>query len=70
MSEDHGDVLRSLEVTPEDSLDETTRRALLQKLARAGATAIPVSVVLLNTPAAQAQSCDPDCGKPVIVWGS
>ncbi len=36
------------DVSPEDSLEDSSRRALLGKIARAGAAAVPVSLILLD----------------------
>ena len=71
MKEDGNDDVHPLEVTPEDSLDDVARRKLLQKLARMGAAAIPVSVVLLDATDADA-CCPPGGGNPttIISWGN
>lgn len=37
------------EVNIEDSLEDSTRRELLARVARVGATAVPVSLVLLDS---------------------
>lgn len=39
-----------------DSLDESTRRALLKKLVRVGAAAVPISMVLLDPDKARANT--------------
>jgi hypothetical protein len=41
---------------PGDSLDDASRRALLARLARIGATAVPVSMVVLDATKAQANT--------------
>lgn len=43
-----------------DSLDDASRRELLAKLARIGAAAVPVSVVMLDAKKAAAQSTSPE----------
>ena len=72
MKEDGNDGAHPLEVTPEDSLDDVARRELLQKLARIGAAAIPVSVVLLDATDADASGGRPGGGRPTptISWGN
>ena len=72
MNDDRDDDQRPLEITPEDSLDDESRRELLKKLARVGAAAIPVSVVLLDATEAHACPFCPRDGNPTtgIAWGS
>jgi len=45
-----------------DSLDDASRRALLSKLAKVGAAAVPVSVVMLDAKKAAAQDSSPGGG--------
>ena len=42
-------------VTPEDSLDDSSRRELLGRIARAGAAAVPVSLILMDKAKANTQ---------------
>lgn len=45
-----------------DSLDDASRRALLSKLARVGAAAVPASVVMLDAKKASAAGSSPEFG--------
>lgn len=61
-------------VTPEDSLDDASRRELFKRLARVGAAGTPVTIALLS---AQDASANTGSGGPFnrnptpgIAWGS
>ena len=54
-SDMHKDQKLDTSVTPEDSLDDRSRRELLGRIARAGAAAVPVSLVLMDKAKANTQ---------------
>jgi len=49
-----------LETLETDTLDDASRRALLGKLTRVGAVAVPVSAVMLDARKAAAQGTSPE----------